>query len=77
MEECTTSDLIIINACLLFLLPEYCISQSKDDSVTAKCRLNSLVCQRNLELALSRLNLFMNLSLDNTKALILAVRSNI
>ncbi|KAK6592981.1 fungal specific transcription factor domain-containing protein [Botrytis cinerea] len=72
MEECTTSDLIIMNACLLFLLPEYCISQSNDDSVTAKCRLNSLLCQRNLELALSRLNLFMNLSLDNAKALILA-----
>ncbi|TGO31638.1 hypothetical protein BHYA_0465g00010 [Botrytis hyacinthi] len=61
LEECTTSDLIIINACLLFLLPEYCISQSKDDSVTAKCRLNSLLCQKNLELALGRLNLFMDL----------------
>ncbi|KAF7916258.1 uncharacterized protein EAE97_012136 [Botrytis byssoidea] len=72
MEECTTSDLIIINACLLFFMPEYCISQSKDDSVTARCRLNSLLCQKNLELAMSRLNLFMNLSLDNTKALILA-----
>ncbi|KAF7951478.1 hypothetical protein EAE96_006787 [Botrytis aclada] len=72
MEECTTSDLIIINACLLFLLPEYCISQSNDVSVTAKCRLNSLLCQRNLELAMSRLNLFMDLSLNNTKALILA-----
>ncbi|KAM0178649.1 hypothetical protein ACHAPC_008360 [Botrytis cinerea] len=56
MEECTTSDLIIMNA--------------------SKCRLNSLLCQRNLELALSRLNLFMNLSLDNAKALILAVSSN-
>ncbi|TGO45205.1 hypothetical protein BOTNAR_0689g00040 [Botryotinia narcissicola] len=77
MGECNTSDLIIINACLLFLLPEYCISQSKDDSVTATCRLNSLLCQKNLELDMSRLNLFMNLSLDNTKALILAVSSNI
>ncbi|TGO67454.1 hypothetical protein BELL_0891g00010 [Botrytis elliptica] len=72
MEECTTSDLIIINSCLLFLLPEYCISQSKDNSITAKCRLNSVLCQRNLELALSRLNLFMSLSLDNAKALTLA-----
>ncbi|KAH8672491.1 hypothetical protein BGZ60DRAFT_404977 [Tricladium varicosporioides] len=72
VEECSTSDLIIINSCLLFLLPKFSIAHNYDESITENCHHHASLCQRNLETALADLNLFMNLSLDNTKAPVLA-----
>ena len=72
IEDCSTSDFIIMNACLSFLLPEFCTAQN-DPSTINRYLGHAIMCRRNLEGALAGLGLFLTPTLDTAKALLLGV----
>ncbi|EPE30121.1 hypothetical protein GLAREA_12844 [Glarea lozoyensis ATCC 20868] len=71
IEECSTSELIIINSCLVFLIPEFLITSPADGSTNEAYGRHASLCHRNIEILLASLNLFMALTLENSKALVL------